>query len=177
LPRFESELRALKGELGRASSWDEADAWLARMAREHRLERVVAADTPDAVHAGRVLGARILTGDGDCGHDLAHVDLGITCCDCLVANTGSVVLTARSGFGRSLSVLPPAHMVVAHTSQLVAHLSDAYRLLRERYGRSRRGWPSMMTVITGPSRTADIEKILVLGAHGPKKLFVLLLDF
>jgi L-lactate dehydrogenase complex protein LldG len=68
-------------------------------------------------------------------------------------------------------VLPEHHVVLARRSQLLADLPAAYELLHQRYGSA---WPSLMTFITGPSRTGDIERILVLGAHGPKKLTILL---
>jgi L-lactate dehydrogenase complex protein LldG len=104
--------------------------------------------------------------------ELEQCDAGITECDALIAQTGSVLLTARSGGGRALSVLPPHHVVIARREQLVPDLPAAYALLQEKYGPH--GWPGMMTFITGPSRTADIERILVLGAHGPKQLTVIL---
>jgi hypothetical protein len=96
-------------------------------------------------------------------------DVGITGCDCLIAATGSVVVTTRSAGGRLLSVFPPIHVVVARREQLVPDLAAALALLQGRYaGR----WPSMLSVTTGPSRTADIEKVPVLGAHGPKRIVV-----
>ena len=177
LARFEKELLDLKAEFHRALNWADAQAWVHEIARANQIHKVVVMPHDDSREATRLLNGRVLTGADDCGHRLADVDLGVTGCDCLVACTGSVVLTTQTGFGRAISVLPPAHLVVARRSQLVAHLTDAYRLLQNRYGRAMAGWPSMMTIITGASRTADIEKILVLGAHGPKKLFVLLLDF
>lgn len=102
---------------------------------------------------------------------LERVDVSFTGCDALVAQTGSVLLSTRSAGGRALSILPPHHVVLATEDQLVADLPAAMRLLRERYGDD---LPSMICLETGPSRTGDIERILVLGAHGPKKLTVLL---
>jgi L-lactate dehydrogenase complex protein LldG len=98
-------------------------------------------------------------------------DAGLTECECLVAQTGSVCVTALSSGGRTLSVLPPHHVVVARRAQMVADLTAAYELLAQKYAPN---YPSFMSFITGPSRTGDIERILVLGAHGPKKLTVLL---
>ena len=103
--------------------------------------------------------------------DLEKVSAGITGCDALVAQTGSVLLTARSGGGRALSVLPVHHVVVATSSQLVPDLPAAFDLLERKYAPD---FPSFMTFITGPSRTGDIERVLVLGAHGPRKLTVIL---
>jgi L-lactate dehydrogenase complex protein LldG len=103
--------------------------------------------------------------------DLEKVSAGITGCDALIAQTGSVLLTAKSGGGRALSVLPVHHVVVATSSQLVADLPAAFELLQKKYAPD---FPSFMTFITGPSRTGDIERVLVLGAHGPRKLTVIL---
>ena len=117
-------------------------------------------------------GREIVRTDG--GYDLAALescDAGVTACDALVAQTGTVLLTARSAGGRALSVLPPHHVVLATAGQMLGDLPSAYALLHERYGRD---WPSWVGLITGPSRTGDIERILVLGAHGPKKLTILL---
>jgi L-lactate dehydrogenase complex protein LldG len=111
----------------------------------------------------------------DEGYDKAALeacDAGLTECECLVAQTGSVCVTTYSSGGRALSVLPPHHIVVARREQLVSDLSAAYEGLAKRYATG--GYPSFMSFITGPSRTGDIERILVLGAHGPKKLTVLL---
>jgi len=101
--------------------------------------------------------------------DLEKCDAGISECDALVAQTGSVLVTNRSAGGRALSVLPPHHVVLARKEQLVADLPAAFELLRKKYGDD---FPSMISFITGPSRTGDIERILVLGAHGPKKLTI-----
>ncbi len=111
----------------------------------------------------------------DSGYDkqvLEACAAGVTECDLLVAQTGSVCVTSRSCGGRVLSVLPPHHVVVARKAQLVNDLTEAYASLAARY---REGYPSMVSFITGPSRTGDIERILVLGAHGPKRLTILLL--
>jgi L-lactate dehydrogenase complex protein LldG len=102
--------------------------------------------------------------------ELESCSVGITECDALVAQTGSVLLTSRSAGGRALSVLPPHHVVLARREQLVADLPSAFGLLKTKYAAS---YPSFTTFITGPSRTGDIERILVLGAHGPKKLTII----
>lgn len=103
---------------------------------------------------------------------LEACDAGLTECDLLVAQTGSVCVTSKNSGGRVLSVLPPHHLVIARTGQLVTDLTAAYQSLAAKY---RDGYPSMISFITGPSRTGDIERILVLGAHGPKRLTILLL--
>jgi L-lactate dehydrogenase complex protein LldG len=101
---------------------------------------------------------------------LEACDVGITECDALIAQTGTVMLSSRRAGGRALSVLPPHHVVLARRDQLVPDLPAAFDLLKNEYGEN---LPSMISFITGPSRAGDIERILVLGAHGPKKLTVL----
>jgi len=100
---------------------------------------------------------------------LESCDAGITECDALVAQTGSVLVTSRSAGGRALSVLPPHHVVLARREQLLADLPEALAFLKSKYSAN---YPSFISFITGPSRTGDIERILVLGAHGPKKLTI-----
>jgi len=96
---------------------------------------------------------------------------GITGCEFLVARTGSVLVSSASQSGRQLNVFPPIHIVLAHVSQLVNYLDEALVAVQQKYGNH---LPSIISTITGPSRTADIEKTLVLGAHGPKEFVVFL---
>lgn len=103
---------------------------------------------------------------------LEACDAGITTCECLVAQTGSVLVTSTLNGGRALSVLPPRHVVIARRGQLLPDLTEAFRHIQKKYPHS---LPGMLSFITGPSRTGDIERILVLGAHGPKELTILLL--
>jgi L-lactate dehydrogenase complex protein LldG len=102
-------------------------------------------------------------------NELEACAAGLTECDALVAQTGSVLVTNRSAGGRALSVLPPHHVVLARREQLLRDLPAAFELLKKKYSAN---YPSMISFITGPSRTGDIERILVLGAHGPKKLTI-----
>ncbi len=97
----------------------------------------------------------------------------ISGCEYLVASLGSVLVSSAQAGSRRVFVYPPVHLVVAHQSQVVDTLEKAYSLTIEKY---RQQLPSLITVITGPSRTADIEKTLILGAHGPKYLHVFILE-
>jgi L-lactate dehydrogenase complex protein LldG len=105
--------------------------------------------------------------------NFAEVDCGITLCECLVTRTGSFILTSKQLAGRRLSVFPPVHIVVAGTAQLVPDIKDGLAFIKKKY---RDKLPSMISLVTGASRTADIEKTLVLGAHGPKELVLFLID-
>ena len=176
---FSQKLAALKGEFYRVA--DEAAAAkvlrellsgvagansnkLAARHRHAQLDRIVAAD------AWLAANVRTLDRQKISSPDFAEFAVGISAVDFLVARTGSLVLSAATAGGRRLSVLPPFHIAVATTAQLVLSLDEALQAYHER-GESSRS--SYATIITGPSRTSDIEKILVLGAHGPKRLAVM----
>ena len=106
-------------------------------------------------------------------NDLATCDAAITTCEWLVARTGSIVLSAAQPSGRTVSVYAPVHICIAYTHQLVYDVKDALQQAREKYVGN---LFSLITFATGPSRTADIEKTLVVGVHGPKEVYVFLVD-
>lgn len=105
--------------------------------------------------------------------DFDSIYAGITRCEYLIARFGSVMVSSGLSTGRRMFVFPEVHIVIATASQVVEDLKDAFSGIRNKY---QNDLPSQMTVITGPSRTADIEKTLVMGAHGPRELFVFMVD-
>jgi L-lactate dehydrogenase complex protein LldG len=104
---------------------------------------------------------------------IAQADLSLTSCEALVARTGSVLISAATASGRRLSIYPDQHLVLARPSQVVAEIGEALQGVQARYGTK---MPSMVSLTSGPSRTADIEKTLVLGAHGPRRIALFLLE-
>lgn len=105
--------------------------------------------------------------------DFEQAEVGITTCEALIARNGSMLISNANAAGRRLSIYPHIHIVIAYTSQLLPDIKEGMELMKKKY---RENLPSLISVITGPSRTADIEKTLVLGAHGPRELYVFLLD-
>lgn len=105
--------------------------------------------------------------------ELADCDVSVTGCELLVSRTGTIVLSAASESGRTTSVYAPVHVCIAYSNQLVYDLKDALQVLKEKYNGN---IPSFISFATGPSRTADIEKTLVVGVHGPKEVFVFLIE-
>lgn len=105
--------------------------------------------------------------------DFKQLIVGITPCEYLVARLGSIVVSSKYENGRRLHFYPEVHIVMAYSSQIVPDIIDAIKELKKQFGEN---YPSMITFITGPSRTADIEKTLVMGVHGPKDLYVFLID-
>ena len=164
---------ALKTDFRPVASPDEAAAQLAALAREGEWMRIASHQHPTAYALAEKLDLPcLLTDSGYIVSDLEACDAAITGCDALVAQTGSALVSSRSAGGRVLSVLPPHHIIIAERSQMVPDLASALQLARQLYAPN---WPSFLSFITGPSRTGDIERILVLGAHGPRRLTIFLL--
>ena len=103
---------------------------------------------------------------------IEKIQAAITSCEALIARTGTV-LVSSSANSRTLTIWPPVHIVYAKKSQLVMETKDGMLLVKNRYGKN---GPSLLSFITGPSRTADIEGTLVIGAHGPTEIFVFIVD-
>lgn len=146
---------------------------IARLACERDWKRVAYHDHPlvSPLVAGVACETYRVDGPACDKRSLEACDAGITTCEALISQTGSLLVSSATNGGRGLSILPHVHVVVATLDQIVPTLGDALHQARERHaGRL----PSMLSFITGPSRTGDIERILVLGAHGPKELVVIL---
>lgn len=104
--------------------------------------------------------------------DFLGLNVAVTSCESLIARTGSILVSSRNASGRKLNVYPNIHIIIAYSNQLVYDIKNAIEKLQT----DCKSLPSQITLITGPSRTADIEKTLVLGAHGPKELYVFLIN-
>lgn len=167
---FAKNAADLKAEFHLLSGPEALPSALAGLIRAEGWKKVGLHTTPLIAPLLPLQGVEMLSTDH--GYDpqaLERCDAGITGCDALVAQTGSVLITSRSAGGRALSILPPHHVVIASRQQMVSDLGAAYAVVRRTYGDT---LPSLISFITGPSRTGDIERILVLGAHGPKRLTI-----
>ncbi len=106
-------------------------------------------------------------------NDLAVCDVAITDCEYLIARTGSIMMSSHQESGRTVSVYAPIHICIARRKHLVYDIENAF----EQFSLKHEGnIPSFITMASGPSRTADIEKTLVTGVHGPKEVFCFLID-
>ena len=104
---------------------------------------------------------------------LSDCDAAITSCHYVVARTGAIVMSSAQKSGRTVSAYAPVHICIAYVDQLVFDTRDALKGIKETYGTK---IPSFITFAAGPSRTADIEKTLVVGVHGPKEVYLFLID-
>ena len=166
-------LAKLRAEVHRVADLAAAADTVARMAADRSWTRIAWHGHESVEPIAARLGGEPYRVDGGPfdKNALEACDAGITACEAAVAQTGSLLVSSGTSGGRALSILPHVHVVVCRVDQVVGTLGDAFDLVRERHGGR---LPSMLSFITGPSRTGDIERILVLGAHGPRELVVLL---
>jgi L-lactate utilization protein LutC len=122
------------------------------------------------------LGFDVMTSDEsqhDPREDFFAADVGITNVYRLIAETGSVVVSANPNEPRSASLLPPVHIALAESSQILPDLFDLFDLFSPAGTPTKSMPPSCLTLITGPSKTGDIELKLVTGVHGPGEIHVI----
>jgi L-lactate dehydrogenase complex protein LldG len=106
---------------------------------------------------------------------MSQAQIGITGVDYAIAETGTCVLVPRKGVSRLVSLLPPVHIAVVEEDQIYENLDDLFALRRLEFMQNRSNMGSYLSLITGPSRTADIEQTLVTGVHGPVEVHMIIL--
>ncbi len=182
LARFRAELTAAGGQAHVVPDRSGVLRVLLPLVRERAVRKVLLGrerflDSLDLADSLRAEGVQVVRVDelNDAGRheQFFTADLGLSGVDYLVAETGSVALGSRPEQPRSLSLLPPIHVAVAHRGQIVADLFD---LFEGRLGADQDGLPASLSLITGPSKTGDIELRLVTGVHGPGEIHVIVVD-
>ena len=165
---FRAGLEKVSGTMSEVAGMDEVPGAVAGYLAGHGLapEAAVAPSLESLDWSGAGIQAAV---GPTRGGDLAGVSLAWRG----VAENGSLVLLSGPENPTSLNFLPDHHIAVLQGKDLVSHLEPVWAALRER---GEQGWPRTVNVITGPSRTADIELTIQLGAHGPRSLHVLLVD-
>ncbi|MDZ7617048.1 MAG: LUD domain-containing protein [Patescibacteria group bacterium] len=172
--RFANELQTVQGELIRCPSWEDAATTLVEIVDGSQWPTIAAVDGPLCRQAtARLDRARVAWAVDDMQPaSLAEIPAGLIEAQCLLADTGSCLVVNRTATERLMCYLPETCIVVATLDMLREHLPAAWEEIGERLREP--SFRGELVMITGPSRTADIEKILILGVHGPKRLIVLL---
>lgn len=163
-----TEVNALRGNARRVASSDLDDA-LRELARVESVQRAVLWNTPRLQRLSetlRTLGIEIIPHNAD-KPTLAQADLGITEADFILPETGTIGLLSSPDKPRSVSLLPRVHLVLASRQALRADLHDVFAQAKLH---------NYLILITGPSRTADIEMVLTIGVHGPQSYYLWILD-
>jgi len=163
--RFRERARLLSSTVDEVSGWDDVPTAVARYLQAHALalRAVVWPDMPPLDWRAADLDVESRRAEGT---DL----VGITGCFCAIAETGTLLTLSGRGTPPSTSLLPETHIALVPCSRIVKTMEDAWALLRA----ERVQMPRAANFISGPSRTADIEQTLVLGAHGPYRVHVVL---
>jgi L-lactate dehydrogenase complex protein LldG len=164
---FAEQFTRLQGKFVYCINQQELAFQLSSLVKKQGWEKVYCLEDKLIAAAASQLSDRIVK------TDLANCDVSITGCERLVARTGTIVMSSAQASGRNTSVYAPIHICIAYTHQLVYDLKDALQGAKDKYGKE---FPSMLTFATGPSRTADIEKTLVVGVHGPKEVYLFLVE-
>jgi L-lactate dehydrogenase complex protein LldG len=129
--------------------------------------------SPDAAVAGLPWSTRPLL-EVTSGRSDGSDEVSLTPALAAIAETGTLMLTSGPERPTTLNFLPETHIVLLTTDQVVGGMEEAWVRLRERYGRG--VMPRTVNLVTGPSRSADIEQTLQMGAHGPRRLHIILVD-
>ena len=174
--RFADELAAVHGDTIRCAGIDDARRQLAQLMDSSGWASLGAFDRPLARElAAGLTPQRVAWAQPDWQpRQMAELPVGLVVADCLLADTGTCMIACGTAQERLLCYLPPACIVVARVGQVAEHLPAAWAEIARRC--ADRNLAGEFVLVTGPSRTADIEKVLILGVHGPKRLVVLLVD-
>lgn len=165
LARFVERAQASACTVAQVAALAEAPAAVARYLREHQLPPAAVVWPSlaplDWASAGLDVAARAAR-DEDC--------VGITGCFCAIAETGTLMLLGGPETPASVSLLPETHIALVAETRVVASMEDGFALARAERGEL----PRAVNFISGPSRTGDIEQTIVLGAHGPARVHLIL---
>jgi L-lactate dehydrogenase complex protein LldG len=178
IERFESEITRVGARFYRAASSEEVCAYVERVAAAEGARTILCSTLPDECDprnqlAGKGFAVMTESGGRDFVLEAASADIGLTGVDYGLAETGSLVLLARAGQPRSISLLPPVHIALIKPQQIIRGFDELFFELNRDFEAT--GLKSAVTFITGPSRTADIELKLVVGVHGPQQLHAVLI--
>ena len=168
--RFLDEVKKLSG-VGQKLSLTEIDSALKTLVTEQTIRKATAWETPYLRQLGvaeilNSLGVEVVSPNTD-KHDMAECDLGITEADYLLPETGTLVLRSSAEKPRAVSLLPRIHLAMVRPDMLRADMHQVFAEAKDHH---------YLVFITGPSRTADIELTVTLGVHGPRNLYVWMLE-
>jgi L-lactate dehydrogenase complex protein LldG len=173
----EFALRAqnVSAEVLRAKTPADSKEALVNLVKTLNAKKVVAVDCPLIQAAGifdalREMGVEIYTDPAEIRKHAETADLGVSGVEFGVAETGSVLQDAYSIESRLVSTLPPVHVVFLNSTNIVPGIEDALGIVSKAFDRG------YLSFITGPSRTADIERFLTIGVHGPSRFIVIAAD-
>jgi L-lactate dehydrogenase complex protein LldG len=167
---FLNEIKKLSGVSQKLSSFD-IDSVLKTLVADQNIRKATAWETPHLRQLGiaeilNSLGVDLVSPNAS-KHEMALCDLGITEADYLLPETGTLVLRSSAEKPRAVSLLPRVHLAIVRPEMLRADMHQVFAEAKD---------SPYLVFITGPSRTADIELTVTLGVHGPKSLYVWMIE-
>lgn len=170
---FKEQAEALSARVYRVANPAGAGRQLSEILKDLKVNKVVAAASglvQECLKAADTGGIMVYT--DNLRQHAEDAVLGLSEMDLAIAETGTLVQDSTSLDQRLVSTLPPVHVALVRTSRLVERFGDAIEFFNER----RADFPGYISFISGPSRTADIERVLTIGVHGPGELHVIFVD-
>ena len=174
-PEFEMRAKAVSGEVFRVPDAAEARETLIRLVDDMGAKKAVVVESPLQEAAGitealRSRGVTVYTEPTDIATHAETADIGISGVEFGIAETGSVFQDGGAIATRLVTILPPLHVVFLPSANIVPGITEAFDIISQSFDRGYVGF------ITGPSRTADIERVLTIGVHGPSRFAIIAVD-
>jgi L-lactate dehydrogenase complex protein LldG len=174
-PEFEKRAQAVSAEIFRVKTTAEATEALVNLARFTNAKKVISVESPlqdqSAIRDGlKAAGIEFYCDQGDIAAHAATADIGISGVEFGIAETGSLCQDGYAIESRLVSTLPPIHVAFLDSSLIVPGIIEAFDIISRAFNRG------YISFITGPSRTADIERVLTIGVHGPSRLVIIAVD-
>ena len=174
-PEFEMRAKAVSGDVFRVPAAAEAREALIRLVDAVQAKKAVVVESPLQEAAGitaalRSRGVTVYTEAADIAAHADTADIGISGVEFGIAETGSVFQDGCDIATRLVTILPPLHVVFLSSARIVPGITEAFDIISRSFDRGYVG------LITGPSRTADIERVLTIGVHGPSRFAIIAVD-
>ena len=174
-PEFEMRAKAVSGEVFRVPTAAEAREALMRLVDAVQAKKAVVVESPLQKAAGitdalRSRGLAVYTEAAEIAAHADTADIGISGVEFGIAETGSVFQDGYDIATRLVTILPPLHVVFLYSARIVPGITEAFDIISRSFDRGYIGF------ITGPSRTADIERVLTIGVHGPSRFAIIAVD-
>lgn len=164
-------------EIFEVSSWDEAQAKVLELITDQKATKICGVGHEEDARVAKVYeavagmeGVSLYTDKFEIAEHAEQSDIGISCAEFHIAETGSVCVDTKSYEARVTSMLPEMHIVFLNKNHGVNTVEDAFKVISPVFTTGHMGF------ITGPSRTADIERVLTIGVHGPGRFVIIAID-
>lgn len=172
---FKKRATNVSAEVFRVSTFAEANAVINDLIEKTQARKVIAVNCPIQEAANvhdklKALGIEFYTEPTDIAAHADTADIGLSGVEFGIAETGSLCQDAYAIESRLVSTLPPIHVAFLHTANILPGVKEAFDVISQTFNQG------YISFISGPSRTADIERVLTIGVHGPSRLVIIAVD-